>query len=76
MRAAIAHHIGTSTYRNGSRQISYVSDGGPKSMRSLMRCGIFTHRIFASAQRLRVLPALAHRSRLLRLLNEHVLTSG
>ena len=50
-------------------------------MRSLMRCGIFTRRIFACAQRLRVLPALAHRAvfvafahrhRLLHLLNVRV----
>jgi hypothetical protein len=42
-----------------------------------VRCAIFTRRIFASAQRLRRVPSFGSPfTSLLRLLNEHVLTSG
>ncbi len=42
-----------------------------------VRCGIFTRRIFASAQRLRRVASFGSPfTSLLRLLNEHVLTSG
>jgi hypothetical protein len=42
-----------------------------------VRCGIFTRRIFASAQRFRRVASFGSPvTSLLRLLNEHVLTSG